>query len=272
MRGALALLVGPGFGETLPHFPLYLVEALLRRGRRGAGCSRAGRSPFGAVAGLRSAPSALAAEWGWSHVWMPLPWPADAAARGRRRGRDRRRRRRPAWAAASALAARHAAAFPRGARVGVPLAGAAPSSAWSRSASDHGRRRTCTANVALHDVTRRRQPRRRRHRAVDPAEAADDADVADARPRGRAAGSSSTACARRATACTARRADPGLRRLEGDDPPAPTAARSSACRSTCPTTRRSRPRGAGAAASFERAFVRDKQLLQREAKDGVPAG
>ena len=65
------------------------------------------------------------------------------------------------------------------------------------------------------------------------------------------------------------RADPGARLLEGGVPPPPAAARCSACRSTCPTTRRSRPRRCPRAASFERPFVRDKDILQREAKDGA---
>jgi len=75
VRGLLALLVGPVIGETTPHFPLYLVEALvveavaLRRGLV--------RRPlaFALWSGLGIATVGLAAEWAWTHVWMPLPWP-----------------------------------------------------------------------------------------------------------------------------------------------------------------------------------------------------
>jgi hypothetical protein len=74
VRGVLALMVGGVWGQTLPHFPLYLVEALLVE----AAFLRAGaaRSPVatGAVAGALIGTVGLAAEWGWSHVWMPLPW------------------------------------------------------------------------------------------------------------------------------------------------------------------------------------------------------
>jgi hypothetical protein len=74
IRGLIAVMVGPVWGQTTPHFPLYLVEALLVE----AAFARAGgRSPVatGAIAGALIGTIGLAAEWGWSHVWMPLPWP-----------------------------------------------------------------------------------------------------------------------------------------------------------------------------------------------------
>ena len=69
----MALLVGPVLGEPLPHFPLYVVEALLVEGialfvRRPL--------PFAVVSGVAIGTVGLAAEWGWTHVWMVLPWPA----------------------------------------------------------------------------------------------------------------------------------------------------------------------------------------------------
>ena len=73
IRGFLAITVGGVFGQTLPHFPLYLVEALLVE----AVFARAGgRSPVvnGAIAGALIGTVGLAAEWAWSHVWMPIPW------------------------------------------------------------------------------------------------------------------------------------------------------------------------------------------------------
>jgi hypothetical protein len=73
IRGSLTLLIGPGLGRTTLHFPLYLAEAalvelvaLLVSTRR--------QILFGAVSGLLIGTVGLAAEWGWSQVWMPLPW------------------------------------------------------------------------------------------------------------------------------------------------------------------------------------------------------
>ena len=73
IRGFLAIMVGGVFGQSLPHFPLYIVEALLVE----AVFARAGgRSPVvnGAIAGVLIGTVGLAAEWAWSHVWMPIPW------------------------------------------------------------------------------------------------------------------------------------------------------------------------------------------------------
>jgi hypothetical protein len=73
IRGLIAVMVGEVWGQTTPHFPLYLVEAVLVE----AAFVRAGtRSPVatGAMAGGLIGTVGLAAEWGWTHVWMPLPW------------------------------------------------------------------------------------------------------------------------------------------------------------------------------------------------------
>ena len=85
IRGFLALMVGVVFGQTLPHFPLYLAEAVLVE----LVFLRAARLrpvAAGAVAGVAIGTIGLAAEWGWSHVWMPIPWPTsllpEAAATG----------------------------------------------------------------------------------------------------------------------------------------------------------------------------------------------
>jgi hypothetical protein len=77
VRAALAILIGPILGQTTPHFPLYVAEALAveaialwvppRRALR-----------FGLVAGIGIGTVGLAAEWAWSHLWMPLPWPEAA--------------------------------------------------------------------------------------------------------------------------------------------------------------------------------------------------
>jgi hypothetical protein len=75
MRGGLSLLVG-SLGETAAHFPLYVVEALLVEG---LALLISTRRPlvFGAWCGVLIGTVGLAAEWGWSHVWMPLPWPSE---------------------------------------------------------------------------------------------------------------------------------------------------------------------------------------------------
>jgi hypothetical protein len=75
MRGLLSLGVG-GLGETMAHFPLYIAEALLVEG---VALLVSPRKPlhFGAWCGVAIGTIGVAAEWGWSHVWMPLPWPAE---------------------------------------------------------------------------------------------------------------------------------------------------------------------------------------------------
>ena len=76
IRGLLTVLVGGVWGQTTPHFPLYAVEAicvevvaLLLTIRRPV--------LFGAVSGAAIGTFGLAAEWGWSHVWMTMSWPSS---------------------------------------------------------------------------------------------------------------------------------------------------------------------------------------------------
>jgi hypothetical protein len=76
LRGLLALLVGPALGHVTPHFPLYVVEALaVELVAWRIGVSRPIR--LGVVSGALIGTVGLASEWGWSHVWMPIPWPAS---------------------------------------------------------------------------------------------------------------------------------------------------------------------------------------------------
>jgi hypothetical protein len=75
LRGLLALVIGPGLGETTPHFPLYLAEAMVVE-LAAWRVSPARPLRFGLWAGLGIGTVGLAAEWAWSHVSMPLPWPA----------------------------------------------------------------------------------------------------------------------------------------------------------------------------------------------------
>ncbi|HYP48444.1 MAG TPA: hypothetical protein VEQ61_07365, partial [Thermoleophilaceae bacterium] len=76
IRGVLALMVGGVWGQTTPHFPLYIVEALMVEL---VFLRAAGRSPvaMGALSGVLVGTVGLAAEWGWSHLWMPIGWPSS---------------------------------------------------------------------------------------------------------------------------------------------------------------------------------------------------
>jgi hypothetical protein len=75
VRGFVSLMVAGVWDQSLPHFPLYLAEALLVEAAAFVLLKR-GPLAFGAGAGLLIGTVGTAAEWGWSHVWMPLPWPA----------------------------------------------------------------------------------------------------------------------------------------------------------------------------------------------------
>jgi hypothetical protein len=77
IRGILALAVGPVLGQTTPHFPLYVAEALVVEA---VALFVSTRQPlrFGLVSGIGIGTVGLAAEWAWSHLWMPLPWPEAA--------------------------------------------------------------------------------------------------------------------------------------------------------------------------------------------------
>jgi hypothetical protein len=77
MRGGLALLIGPVLGQTMPHFPLYIAEAVVVEA---VALFVSTRRPvrFGLVAGVGIGTVGLAAEWAWTHIWMPLPWPESA--------------------------------------------------------------------------------------------------------------------------------------------------------------------------------------------------
>ena len=75
IRGVVSVLVGPVWGQTTPHLPLYLAEALaVELVALRVATDRPIR--FGAIAGVAIGTFGLAAEWGWSHLWMPIEWPA----------------------------------------------------------------------------------------------------------------------------------------------------------------------------------------------------
>jgi hypothetical protein len=80
IRGIMAVLVGPVLGEPTPYFPLYLVEALLVELVAWKLVSARKPVAFGAACGVAIGTVGLAAEWGWSHAFMPLPWPSELLA------------------------------------------------------------------------------------------------------------------------------------------------------------------------------------------------
>ena len=81
IRGLLTALVGGVFGQTTPHFPLYAVEAIAVEI---VALLLTVRKPilFGAVSGAAIGTFGLAAEWGWSHVWMTMSWPSSLLPEG----------------------------------------------------------------------------------------------------------------------------------------------------------------------------------------------
>jgi hypothetical protein len=86
IRGLLALLIGPVFGETVPTFPLYLAEALVVEGIALAwlrGRPAAERPiTFGALAGLGMGTIGLAGEWAWNQTWVVNEWPSSLFPEG----------------------------------------------------------------------------------------------------------------------------------------------------------------------------------------------
>jgi hypothetical protein len=81
IRGGLAVLIGPILGEATPHFPLYIVEALIVEAV-GFQVGRERPLKLALFSGLGIGTVGLAAEWGWSHVFMPLPWPSALFGEG----------------------------------------------------------------------------------------------------------------------------------------------------------------------------------------------
>jgi hypothetical protein len=75
VRGALAILVGPVLGEATPHFPLYVAEGLIVE-LVALRVPRDRPLAMGIWSGLGIGTVGVAAEWGWSQLWMPVPWPS----------------------------------------------------------------------------------------------------------------------------------------------------------------------------------------------------
>lgn len=78
---ALTGLVGPLLGDLTLHFPPYLAEGALVE-LAALALLRDGRSPylFATASAVLIGTLGVLAEFGWSHVWMPLPWPAHIVA------------------------------------------------------------------------------------------------------------------------------------------------------------------------------------------------
>jgi hypothetical protein len=81
LRGLLSLLVGPIFGETTPHFPLYIVEAglvelvALRWGRERP-------ITLGAAAGVLIGTIGFFAEYAWANTVDSIGWPPSLILEG----------------------------------------------------------------------------------------------------------------------------------------------------------------------------------------------
>jgi hypothetical protein len=76
VRGAYAVIIGPILGQSTPHFPLYLPEAILIELVAFAIPPLRRPLPFALTAGALVGTLGLAGEWGWSHVVSPIPWPS----------------------------------------------------------------------------------------------------------------------------------------------------------------------------------------------------
>src|SRR6185312_8344353 len=75
-RGVFTLVIGPVLGLSTLHIPLYIVEAIVVE-LVALAIPRERALTFGAVSGVLIGTVGLAAEWAWSHIWMPLPWPSS---------------------------------------------------------------------------------------------------------------------------------------------------------------------------------------------------
>jgi hypothetical protein len=82
IRGGIALVVGPGFGEIVPMFPLYLGSAIAVEAL--AVLLPLARRPllFGGVAGVAIGTVGHATEYGWTHLTQTLSWGSDILVEG----------------------------------------------------------------------------------------------------------------------------------------------------------------------------------------------
>src|SRR4051794_1053117 len=76
LRVAITLIVSGVFDLSTMHFPLYVVEALIVE----AVAWRLGTDKplrLGVVSGALIGTVGFAAEYAWTHIWMPIPWPSS---------------------------------------------------------------------------------------------------------------------------------------------------------------------------------------------------
>ena len=82
IRGVITLLVGPVLGEPVHAFPLYLVEALIVEAVAFRISPRDAALRFGLVCGALIGTVGLAAEWAWASAVYPIAWPAELLPEG----------------------------------------------------------------------------------------------------------------------------------------------------------------------------------------------
>lgn len=81
VRGVVSVIVGPVFGEATPHFALFVVEGLVVEAVFLA-LPRARPLTLGLVTGVGIGTIGLASEWLWSNLWMPIPWTSELFPEG----------------------------------------------------------------------------------------------------------------------------------------------------------------------------------------------
>lgn len=81
VRAVISLLVGPVFGQTTPHFSLFIGSAIAVEAVFLA-LPRSRPAVQGLWSGAAIGTFGLATEWAWSHVWMPIPWNAELFPEG----------------------------------------------------------------------------------------------------------------------------------------------------------------------------------------------
>ena len=82
VRGGVSLLVGPVLGQTTPAIPLYVVEAMLVEGIALLIAARGRPLAFATLSGLAVGTLGLAAEWLWVGAVFRLEWTSDILAEG----------------------------------------------------------------------------------------------------------------------------------------------------------------------------------------------
>ena len=82
VRGGVSIIVGPVLGQTTPAVPLYVVEALLVEGIALLIAARARPIAFGALSGVAVGTLGFAAEWAWVNSVFRIGWTADVLAEG----------------------------------------------------------------------------------------------------------------------------------------------------------------------------------------------